>query len=498
MRAQFPKYLLAVGLLTAAGFMIYCGGNPSVVQTSNPSTPSSTTNSAPATMGSVVVFGQDAPVCDVVSFMVTITAASLTPQNGGAPVPVLLSAHPVTVDFASLMDFSTILNFASVPAGTYSSITLALTNPQLMVLNAATPAPTTIQAYLATLALTVPIQPALQVTGNSAAGLQIDFNLLKSVLTNSSGQVTGAVTPVFEVSPSPSITALGELDDLAGLVQSVTVGSTPSTGSFTLLTTDGSTLTVQTTSASEFDFEQGGGSGLGQLATGTFVEVDALVGASGTIVAQTVDAEAQEDANQHRSAFVGLITSVTRDISGAATQFKLFVRDELPDESAVVPLKTVFTFNITDSTKFGLTAKLANEAGLQFDASTLGAGQEVVVHAQVTPGANPQGVTATGVFLRLRSLLGNFSALLTHTSAASGGFSFTPCAALFQGQSVTVVTFDDTAFAGVSGLTSLSAAPTLLVKGLLFYQSQPSMVNGVEIKAPGWVLEAKQVHQLSP
>ncbi|HEV2175615.1 MAG TPA: DUF4382 domain-containing protein [Terriglobia bacterium] len=506
MRTQFPKYLLVAALLSAAALMLRCGGNSASLPapTAAPSTPSSTTNAAPPAMGSVVVFGQDAPVCDVISFTVTITSATLTPESGGAPVSVLASGTPVTVDFARLMDFSTILNFASVPSGTYANATLMLSNPQLVVLDTTKtpPAPTTVATTLTASTIPVSIQPALDVTSSAAAGLQVEFDLRKSVQVDANGQVTGTVSPVFDVSPSTESAenGLGEVDELTGLVQSVsTTSSTASfTGSFTLLTEDGSVRTVNTTSSTEFDSEEEDNSGLGQLAAGIFVEADVFVDANGNIVAKDVEAEEQEDESNHKSAFVGLVTSVTRDASGAATQFTVFVRAEEPDESSLVPMRTSLTVAVSESTRFKVTANGINEAGLEFSSTTLGVGQEVVVHGQTPANPKSSALTAKAVFLRLRSVVGNFSTLLAQATAGSGAFTLTPCGPLFQGQPITVITFEDTAFVGVSGVAGLTAQPTLVVKGLLFYEPQPITVNGVAVTTPGWVLEAKKVHQLNP
>jgi hypothetical protein len=140
-----------------------------------------------------------------------------------------------------------------------------------------------------------------------------------------------------------------------------------------------------------------------------------------------------------------------------------------------------------------------NEAGLTFDPTALGIGQEVVVHGKAQKGSSSAAVTANGIFLRLQSVTGNFSALIQSPGgASSNAFVFTPCGPLFQGQPITIATFSNTAFAGVSGLSALTAQPELVVKGLLFYEQQTITVDGVSVTSPGFVLEAKQVHQLNP
>ena len=505
---RYRVHILVAALVTGAAFMVYCSGNTPTSLMQN----SSSSQSTPAT-GSVVVLGGDAPVCDVLSFKVTIQSATMTPAGGGTPVSVLPVGPGVSVDFAKLMDFATVLNFANVPAGEYSSLTLALTNPQLTVLDdtQTPPVATALPATLSSTAFSIPIQPSLAVTSNSAVGLRIDFDLLKSVVTDANGQVTGQVHPVFT---SGSSTAggpdgLGEVERLSGLVQSVqtTSSNTAYTGSFTVAHSDGTPpTTVYTTSATQILFAAAEAGGLKSLAAGVYVEIDAYVDASGNLVAKTVISELEENAAEHQSAFVGLVTSVARDAAGAATQFTLFVADEEPDESAMVAMHSALTVNISDSTQFKITPVGLNEANLEFDPTTLGAGQAVVVHAKAQPAAgagasaaNPAPVTAEAIYLRLRSVVGNFKAMLSPNSNGSGGaFSLTTCGSLFQNRPITVVTFADTAFAGVSGLSALTTQPTLVVKGLLFYASHPMTVEGVSVSSPGWVLEAKEVHQLSP
>ena len=92
----------------------------------------------PTPTGSVVTFGTDAPVRDVESFVGTVTSASLVPQGGGTVVPLITSTVLATVEFAIswIHQHSTVAS--SVPAGTYMSLQVTLTNPQLVVINSAT------------------------------------------------------------------------------------------------------------------------------------------------------------------------------------------------------------------------------------------------------------------------------------------------------------------------------------------------------------------------
>jgi hypothetical protein len=62
-----------------------------------------------------------------------------------------------------------------------------------------------------------------------------------------------------------------------------------------------------------------------------------------------------------------------------------------------------------------------------------------------------------------------------------------------------VLSNNATVFVNLSGLSSLTGQggnPTLLVKGLPFYEGQAQTINGVPVPAGTLVILAKQVHQL--
>jgi hypothetical protein len=66
---------LGLGLGLVAVLTAGCGG----------STPTSNIFGGSASSGSLVVLGGDAPLCDVLSFQVTVTGLTLTPASGGHP-----------------------------------------------------------------------------------------------------------------------------------------------------------------------------------------------------------------------------------------------------------------------------------------------------------------------------------------------------------------------------------------------------------------------------
>jgi len=456
-------------------------------------------------LGSVALFGGDAPLCHVVSFEVTIIGMTLHPQGGGDPVSVVSSGDAITVDFAALMGFSTLLKFANVPAGTYTQATLTLSNPKITVLDVKQdpPAPVAIDTTLSTATVTVNISPALVVRENQTVGLDVDFNLLKSVLTDDMGQVTGVVNPLFRVSPTviSDQNILREIDDIHGVVLSVdTTSSDPAfVGSFTIRTLWGRERTVYVTSQTEFE----GVSGLGELTPGTFVEVEGYVDTNRNLVATEVEVEDVPNLGMRRAAFVGIVTKVERDAAeGNATQFVLFIREHHPNIHHIIPLRTRILVRITSETRFKVVARGTNYANLSFDAKSLGEGQSVVVHGTFTLAVPPltmPTLDARHIFLRLQTVVGNYDPTgpkVVGSDGKTGGFTLVPCSPLFRGNPIVVLTFPQTAFAGLKDLNGLDPKPLLAVKGLLFFEQTDGSVNDMPWKAPAYVQVAKRVRQL--
>ena len=476
-------------VIVAALAVLSCGGSSTTSQTAT----------TPAGSGQVALMGTDAPVCGVASFDVTITSATLTPQGGGTPVSVIDSSNPVTVDFASLMGFNTLLNMSSVPAGTYSQITFTfMPNPSLTVLDGTPPAPTDVSATLTQTTVTANIKPALQVTANGSTGLTLDFRLFQSIQTDpTSGQITGQVDPSIAVTPAviTSLNGMGELDDFYGIVQTITTTSSNSNfmGSFTLKIRNKRSFQVNIDSNTKFQ----GVSDLSGLTQGMLVEVDARIDKDGNIVAKYVESEDETDAT--KAAFVGPILSVTTDSTGAATQLTMFVRAEHPDVSATVPLRSKVTVNLSTSTGFRIAALGANLSAFLFNASAIARGQHVVVHGPFTGGATPT-VTANMIVLRPQPVLGNALATpspVVGSDGKTGGYYLAPCNPLFQNQTVNVVTFNSTFFNGLTDLSSLDNTSVYLNRGFLLYTTTAGSLNGLPWTAPAYVFPAFVVRKLN-
>ena len=121
------KWLGAIAGIVALGVgLTGCGGGAS----------SSTSASTTAENGQVFVNGTDAPLPSVLSFQVDITG--MTVSNGMNP-PISVLNGTQTVDFARLNGLHTLLDLNTIPAGSYSSVTVTLANPQIAYMNVTNP-----------------------------------------------------------------------------------------------------------------------------------------------------------------------------------------------------------------------------------------------------------------------------------------------------------------------------------------------------------------------
>lgn len=475
--------------------------------------------------GTVAAFIGDVPFCSVLSYRSTITGLTLTPVGGGPPVSVFVispsSAAMIKVDFGELRDFSTPLVLGRVPVGTYGKATITFSNSQIVIFDPSLISPVRISsAALSTTSPTFNIEPALTVTAGHISGLNLDFNMRQSVTLDQQGNVTGSATPVMSFTPvsAAATNSFGEMDDIKGFVTSVTSAtSTTGTGfiggfGFQTLSGTGPLFSVNLTSSTQVcgpitvSNQPCPPIALNQLLTASFIEMDGYMDSNGNLVANAVEVEDHEIIGQNHIALIGNVVSATRDVNGNVTQFSFYVSEEEPDDEFSIPLDSIVVVNLSPSTIYQFSSRATNFANFPFDATALSPGQEVVVHGVFTsPPASattpavplPTTVAADKIYVKLQSHQGSFSSLIAAQSDdKTGGFWMASCGALFQGAPILVLTDGQTAFVNVTGLSALTPQPTLLVKGLAFFEIQGGTVNGVTIPPRTLVLVAKQVHQL--
>jgi hypothetical protein len=492
--------------------------------------------------GSLTTLVGDLPgPCDAVSFPFNITDLVFTGPSangetsiGTVPINASSVSEPeIRINLTCLRDFTTPLSMSTAGVGTYNLAQIYLSEPSVTFFDP-TILPPNLPINTAELTMQplklyqLPISPPLVVAKSAPSVIQIDFDMLHMIQkitldpTNLKTQVSA--TPQITFTP---ITAMGsqgqgfgELDDLVGFVRSVTnpppVPLTQYNGSFTLQLLSASIsspplATIYLNGSTQLY----GFSNLNELYTDSFMEVDAYIDDAGNFVATSVEDEYTEVVPELASgqpatlAIIGPVTSLTRDANGNVTSFNLWARDVEPNDASVISLDSIPVVNLSASTIYQYSSRNVNFANLPFGPSNINVGQDVIVHGQITvPSASsgsgapplPTIVTAYKVYDKLQSIQGNSSALLqVADDDKTGAFKFTPCGLMFQNTPAIVFTNGQTNFVNLSGLSALTGGggtPTLVVKGLPFYEGQAQTIAGVPVPAGTMVILAKQVHRL--
>jgi hypothetical protein len=510
--------------LLAGVFLTSCGG-------SKPKTTTAT--------GSLTTLVGDSPgVCDAISFPITISDLSLVGPDGAGTTPINSSKgnQPlIKINLACLRDSSTVLNISSANVGTYNIGYVSFIEPTLLfydptILPPSPPINTPNFTLIPKTNIQVPIDPPLVIIKGAASALQVDFDMLHMIQSITTDPATGnlVVTGAPEITLTPVTAAgsqgqgFGVLDDLTGFVRSVSVPPPVSTtvydGSFSLQVlgaspTSAPNIPIYLNSSSQLY----GFTNLNQLLTDSFMEVDAYIDVDGNFVATSVENEYVEyvppltnATGQAVLALIGPVTSLTRNSSGNVTSFNLWARDVEPNDLYAVTEDSIPVVTLSTSTTYQYSSRSVNFANLPFGPSNISVGQEVIAHGTVTPPttgntgsgapALPTTMNAMKVYDKLQSIQGSFSSLVqVAADGKTGAFTFTPCGVMFQGTPGMVLTNSQTSFVNLTGLSSLAGQtgnPTLVVKGLPFFEVQAQTIMGVPVPAGTLVILAKQVHKV--
>ena len=526
------RRVFAIGvLLLLSSLAPSCGSSYS----STPSTPTGVSGT-----GTLYTLITDAPICDLLALHLNVTQLVLGVANSSNSVTVLSSLNTViAIDLGSLRGTAAPLAITSVNAGVYDRVSISLAAGTMYLYNPAQTPP--IQSLGANLSTGTPplfnIHPLLNIGSGSAAVLSMGFDLEHSIQVDSQGNVTGVITPLASVSaPAASAaTGFGFIDGLEGFLQTVQANSfTSGFSNFTgavsvqmLPPTNGvgggPSITANFTkdtaicgqSVTPVSNSPCTAQPLNTILTNSYALLDGFVDAAGNVETNSITIGPEENPANNQVALVGPILSVNKDSSGNTTGFVMFLRKtEPPPVVSVFSLDTAVDVSLPAGAIYntyppapapGTTNPNVNFAGLPFGASAIAAGEDVVVHGVYTvppTGSQPVSVLASEVDLKLQTHEGSFASLLAvQTDDRTGVFTLAPCATLLQqgdasALPIYVVTSSSTSFVNTVGLTSLAPEPTLLVKGLLFYEAQSMTLNGVSIPAGKLVLLARQVTQV--
>lgn len=405
---------------------------------------------------------EDAPLPSVLAFNVGVN--SITLNGNGTNVDLL--TQPTTVDFARLLGLRTLLAFNSVPAGTYNSITFTLSNPVITYLNLGTtpPSAATITGSFAQnvsinangqALITVALAQPVTVSGSGLVGLHMHFDLRNSLALDGAGQITGSIDPhirVRSVAPSDDD---AQITDMRGSVVSVNT----SANTFLMQRMNGMQITVAVNANTRFS----GGSSLGSLVAGNFVEVEGQIQADGSILAREVELVAIQ-----RAFVAGPVIAV----SGAPAQSITILVGEMLPTIPGAQIGLPLTLDVSQVQDYGISGIDNWLTNFLFNANSIVAGQRVAVGGTIDSSTNPATFVPQGINLRRQGVEGDLvSGSVVITSGNAGSFQIQNNGMLGYVLSapLTVKTSNNTMFMGVNGLAGLQAGGSmrLAVRGLI-------------------------------
>jgi Domain of unknown function (DUF4382) len=434
------KWLSGLLVLGLVAVVSGCGGGAST-------TPEATENES----GSVFVTGTDAPLPSVLSFQVDITGMTVS-DGTNPPVPVLNGTQ--TVDFARLNGLHTLLDLNSIPAGTYSSVTVTLANPEIAYMNVTSPQTTpptrpTITTLngtsspavtLTQSSVPIPLTTPLTVSAGDIIGLSFDFDLRDSIQVDANGNFTGVVNPTLVLKAVTPSDADAYIDDFVAGVTNT--GS----ASFMIQGPHGHQFTVNVNDQTEWE----NGESISNLTSTSIVEISGTIDrTSGAILADTVAIVSQD------SFFAGGLITFVDPATGAANDFDLYVRSVLPSGTGFQSGQ-ISTIDLTGNEKYFIywwhnLFNFGNATNPIFNSSLLVPGQHVSIGGPFSNGA----VTVKRVVLRHEGHNGAWVVGSTDTGTNTFQFNSNGLAGVFFNGPITVYCTPFTKFKG--GLTSLSS-----------------------------------------
>ena len=465
-----------ISLASTALLLAGCSGNSTNSMT-NPQ----------AVTGSSFVVGTDAPMASVTSFSVPIQGlcgVMVDPTTNMSQCVPLISGTP-TVDFARFNGLQTLLDMNDIQVGTYTQIQVTLGAATIGYLDM-TKTPPAVETETATYAspcssttsctYTATLASPLVVTQSSApVGLRVDFDLHKSIAVDGNGNITGSVTPTFNIGVVKNSDSGGHIDTLIASVVSVdTTGQ-----SFVVQGPHGRQFTIDVSGTTQWE----DGDSISSLVAGS-----SIVEVAGSLdrVDATIDADDVAILSQSGFYAGGQVTYVAPSTSttspASAPDFDLYVRGLLPTSTGLT-LGQIATIDLSNNPKFFIRWMHNPLSELLFNSSTMMAGQHVSVGGPASGAQNASDVTVNRVVLRDWGFNGTVVAKSTPVSAAGVNSAFQMKINGFAGvlvpQTVTVYIVPGCGWRyGLNAMSDLQTNENVRVVGLLLnVNGQPVLIG---------------------
>lgn len=411
--------------------------------------------------GSVFTVGTDAPLPGVVSCELNVTGVTL--NNGTTNVSVLSQAQ--IVDFAQLSGLHQLLDLNAVPVGSYTSATVTIANPVIGFIDTTQtpPAINTLNGTLSMSSVTVTFAQPFQVNNADLVGLAMEFDIHKSLATDSNGQVTGQINPIFQMKLLDATDSSVAIDDFYAGVVGVTGDNT-----FTVQGPHGRQWTVQTDSNTMFDDPD---EPISAYTTSTIVAISGQLDR----VTKNIDATEVQVVSNDGFYLSGLQTYVNPS-TGPVTEADLFVRDELPSINGIAP-GDITPLTLNGSEIYRIAHIKLPLTSLLFNNSALTAGQRVSFGGKISTTNGSTTLTVHRVVLRRQGQAGTVAGNVIVQNGNQGSFQLNDdwTAGTLLPQPLTVMTTNATNFINLSGLSALQGQTgRVRVVGLILIDPQTS------------------------
>jgi len=430
---------------------------------------------------SVYTVATDAPLPSVISCQITVTGVTI--HNSVTNTDESVFSGSQVIDFAQLSGLHQLMDLNAVTPGTYTSATVTISNPMIGFINVpgggGEPTIQTVTGTLSMGSVMVTFANPFVLANADLVGLAMEFDLRQSLATDSNGNITGAVNPVFEMALLNATNASVSIDDfLAGYI------GASGNGNFVVQGPHGRQWTVETNDNTMFDDSD---VPMSSYTTST------ILGITGTLDPVSKDIVASEIQVVSNSGFYfgGLFTWIN-PATGPATSADVYVRDELPSVNGISP-GDITTLPLTGSEVYKIGHINLPLTTLLFNNSALAAGQRVGVGGTLDTSSGTPQLTVSRVVLRRQGQRGTLAGNVVVNNGNNGSFQLTDnwTAGVLLPAPLTVLTTNDTVFINLSGLSALQGAAT----------TTPLRVVGFVIVDPGMspaapVLVARSVEQL--
>ena len=448
LRSRIAAFVFLATLL----FLSACGSN----QNNN-------LTDIPPGMSAISFNMSDAPPAGVtvLSFEVTVNSASL--QSGVGSVSLLQA--PMEVEVKKLETETAFLNTSNVPPGTYNSISVSFSNPELTILNnsgsaigsCANGSICELKPPIGTGTVNFSGSPfPITIMAGQSMGLLLDLDLNNSIQANLS------INPAVSFTLRPATQPTGQLEEIEDIFGKVT-GKDVANNQFTLEVRGGQSLTIKVDGNTEFkDFDgMGMQNSFASLATGQAVEVDLRLMAGGMLLAKKVELEEEEENEEELE---GTVVSV--DLTTTPPTFKMVVMDEVPDIPGL-DVGNLVTVTVQNGAEFRIKeGDLTVSSSLFFATpADLMAGQNIQV--RLRSGSSGMSVLTDRVRLRM-------SRFTAKVKSKSGDiFIVDNLPSLFTSANppvneIEVRTSAQTNFNNVGNVGALNVGNTVSLRGLLF------------------------------